>query len=396
MPDFDGGSVVRRGGRGSEKGANSAMPLKADIDPPPKPWPFVPAIALLLVLAFVSLQFFLPVTHVRHPADPYRNWIPVDHFKSNKHKIVSDSDSISSNNSEVSDGTLIVVMTKETDLRPAFVVINSTISNTREPEKLQFCIIVPSKLLNSQTMKLKAVFSNLKVEVLRDGFVIEKMKTFMVAESIDDENSKALDLVPLYLPKMFPSFERFIYLESDSVLQGDIEELIQLDMHGNPVAAVEDCSQIFETFFSLDLLEAARLSSGNVKPRMPAEPYEPKTCIFDKGSMVLDPKVWNEKNITEAVQWWIAMYYKTGETLYSNGHLELPLHLALYRNYTKVNDSWNVREPLTFKKANAAKLLHFDKQHKPWHQTKPANFEKDITGLWWKYLSPSTNMMFLS
>lgn len=103
-------------------------------------------------------------------------------------------------------------------------------------------------------------------------------------------------------------------------LQGDIKDLIQLDMQGKPVTGVEDCTQNFETFFSMSLLEAARLSAGNGKPELPVQPYEPETCLLDKGTLVIDQKVWSESNITEAVHWWIAMYHKTEENLYRYSH----------------------------------------------------------------------------
>ena len=80
----------------------------------------------------------------------------------------------------------------------------------------------------------------------------------------------------------------------------------------------------------------------------------------------------------------------------SNGRLELPMHLAIYNNYKKVDAPWSIREPLTLEKVSGAKLIHFDKSHKPWHQTKAPNFENDVTSLWWKYIAPSTNTLFNS
>ena len=80
----------------------------------------------------------------------------------------------------------------------------------------------------------------------------------------------------------------------------------------------------------------------------------------------------------------------------SNGRLELPMYLAIYDNYKKVDASWSVREPLTLEKVNGAKLIHYDKYNKPWHQTKAPNFENDVTSLWWNYIAPSTNTLFKS
>ena len=76
MSGFHIGGSTRERRKGSAPSVNT-MALKADIDPAPKAWPFASALAGLVILLFILLQFILPVTHVRHPADPHRNWIPV-------------------------------------------------------------------------------------------------------------------------------------------------------------------------------------------------------------------------------------------------------------------------------------------------------------------------------
>lgn len=378
--------------------------LKPDIDPPPKPWPFASAFAVLAVMGFISLQFILPATHVRDPRDPHRNWIPKDQFKrtaTERHNTTGENENGSkkmesgfddnATTAQELEGSLIFVVLEETDLRPLAVIVNSTVSNTREPEKLFFHVVVPSSLSDSDIYKFKAIFSNYRIDLIRNGLILEKMKHVITSKGTNRETFGALELLPFNLPKLFPSFQRFVVLDPDIVLQGDIEELLQLDLEGHAVGAVEDCSLIFETFFSFELLAAARLSQETRKPQMPAQTYEPKTCFLDKGALVVDQKAWNQKNITEATLWWIEMFHKTGKSLYRTGHPELPVQLALYQSYKKMNASWSIREPLAFEKARAAKLLHFDKKHKPWHNGKPTTFFKDVASLWWKYLSPEVN-----
>ncbi|KAI5056616.1 hypothetical protein GOP47_0028434 [Adiantum capillus-veneris] len=366
--------------------------LRAVVDPPPTPWPFVPALALLALLSLGH-----PPCHPLPPC--WGSSPPLDSYSPSHAPTYETTSSVIGEmgfTTEKDERALIIVVSKDEGLRPVFVLLNSTISNTKEPEKLHFVVILPSSIPESECLKLQAVLENVPVTIFRDGYIIEKMKSLLPAESASERNFKRLDVMPFYLPKMFPSFDRFVYLELDAVLQGDIEEIIQLEMESDPVAGVEDCSQQLETFFSMELLEAARVLSRNEKPALPAQPYEPKTCLFDKSTLVIDQKAWREENVTEAVQWWIAMYHRTAESLYSNGHLELPFQLALYKKCKQLDALWNVRRPLTYADANEAKLVHFDKEHKPWHQTKPTNFEKDITRIWWKYISPSANMVFLA
>ena len=99
-------------------------------------------------------------------------------------------------------------------------------------------------------------------------------------------------------------------------MQGDIKELIKMEMAGHPIAAVEDCSQTFKTYFDFGLLEASRLSTEIEKPFMPTDPHDPNTCLFDRGILVIDAKAWKEKKIVEAAHWWTGMNHKTGGSLY--------------------------------------------------------------------------------
>lgn len=375
---------------------HTRLALKPDIDPPPKPWPFAPALALLVVVAFLSLQFFKPATHVRDPNDPYRNWIPKDHFRRNSKASSAVSYNVRVDNSSDLhslsvdiEKTLIFVSAEETDLRPLAVVINSTACNTRKPENLHFYVLVPSRLPDSAILKLKGVFPDFKLDLVRDHIFRKKMKQFTFQDA-DEERPRVMELLPFYLPEMFPDFEKILYLDSDAILQGDIEELLKLDMQGHAVAAVEDCSQTFETFVSSDLIQVTQTSQENGKPLMPAQFYEPKTCFFDKGALMLDQKAWKQKNITGAIQWWIKMFHKSGKRLDRMGP-ELPMQLALYQNYKKIDASWSIRADLAFERADVAKIIHFDKKQKPWHDTNAIRSHQVVTRIWWKYLSPAAN-----
>ena len=52
-----------------------------------------------------------------------------------------------------------------------------------------------------------------------DESLTEKMRHLLVSEITNEENVNLVDLIPFYLPKIFPQFERFVYLNSDAVVQ---------------------------------------------------------------------------------------------------------------------------------------------------------------------------------
>jgi hypothetical protein len=48
--------------------------------------------------------------------------------------------------------------------------------------------------------------------------MIDKMRSF-ASEITNNKDPSLMGLIPFYLPKMFPLVERFVYMESDVVLQ---------------------------------------------------------------------------------------------------------------------------------------------------------------------------------
>ncbi|RZS11688.1 hypothetical protein BHM03_00043051 [Ensete ventricosum] len=72
-----GSGLSRRQPSSSMPRPPPAEPLRADIDPPPRPRPALQSLAFGLIVLLGCLQF-LPATHFRDPADPHRNWIPLD------------------------------------------------------------------------------------------------------------------------------------------------------------------------------------------------------------------------------------------------------------------------------------------------------------------------------
>ncbi|ERN02332.1 hypothetical protein AMTR_s01487p00008320, partial [Amborella trichopoda] len=82
MPEINlhisgGGATRRNSGTNSTINRRNGVPIHPDIEPPPKPWPFAPFLAFLVIISLALLQF-LPASHFRDPNDPLRNWIPID------------------------------------------------------------------------------------------------------------------------------------------------------------------------------------------------------------------------------------------------------------------------------------------------------------------------------
>lgn len=118
-------------------------------------------------------------------------------------------------------------------------------------------------------------------------------------------------------------------------LQGNIEELIQIDLGNRAAAAVEDCSQTFETYF--DFNELAKIQARPEKPTwVPTEPIKPDACVFNRGVLVIDTNQWIKQQVTEAILWWMDEFQSAESVLYKYGFIWNPafflIEVRMYKN----------------------------------------------------------------
>ncbi|EFJ37980.1 hypothetical protein SELMODRAFT_437525 [Selaginella moellendorffii] len=441
MSDFSpaGALPVRRplGKRRNGDGDGEVDPLLPvpELAPAPKPWKGAPIVAALICVAFLMLQM-LPATHYRHPADPTRTWIPIrqEQDQGESGKEVEEVDAREFVTGIKSTSIDLFVCTDEKDLRPLVVVINSTLANTRHTQRIRFHIITTESQREAWLSKLKALFPLAAIDMVSFLDIV----LFHGSEKIDFEeisnhvfyrkDSKAREaltspynFLPFYLPRMFPGMQRIIYLDSDVV--GDIEELFNTDLEDHPVAAVEDCSQIFGSYFNFDLLHRIQSREASEStPWIPRQPFDPTACIFNRGVLVIDPRKWIEHNSTEAIEWWLDEFHQAQKPLYKYGVSQPPFLLALYNHYKKLDTAWNTRglgraefseaerdymkklyskrpprRPFVSPNTEHSKILHFNGRFKPWNRDSSVEQPPSLCGsrsedcarLWWAYISPN-------
>ncbi|RRT60979.1 hypothetical protein B296_00019262 [Ensete ventricosum] len=130
-----GSSLSRRQPSSSMPRPPPAEPLRADIDPPPRPRPALQSLAFGLIVLLGCLQF-LPATHFRDPADPHRNWIPLDPNRSQpisaNSRTPEKEERSAVTRQEADVGKLHIFSWMDClDLRVLAVLANSTLSNSR-------------------------------------------------------------------------------------------------------------------------------------------------------------------------------------------------------------------------------------------------------------------------
>lgn len=99
------------------------------------------------------------------------------------------------------------------------------------------------------------------------------------------------------------------------LVQGNIEELMQVNLEGKPAAAVEDCSQKLGTYFDFHQLEKIQARKDN-PVWVPKDLMSRETCVFNRGVLVIDTKEWIKQQVTESIFWWMDEFRNASSVLY--------------------------------------------------------------------------------
>lgn len=429
------------------------------VDPAPKVHPAAPWVALLLILGFLALQLY-PATHFRHPKDPSRTWVPITRHESGEvdhqatweeahrtwygysiqdamnYRLQQDR-GVEEENSrlEMHQDVQIFISTDEKDLRPLAVVINSTIRNAKHPERLKFNLVIPASESKLEYYKLTHFFKEASIEIISEGIDlahISELIMYRKESKARKELATPYNYVPYYLPQLLKDrdIDRIIYLDTDVVVKGDIEELYQKNLGGYPAAAARDCSQRLGTYLNFNRLEEIQTRENGSKSWLPIKPFDEEECVYNRGVLVIDVKRWIQLNVTETIEWWIKESNKAtekesnkaGKVLFTYGLSQPPFMLALYKNYKELELEWNVRglgrdkfsqkeldfyaglyerpneTPFVSWESDHAKVLHFNGKFKPWKMGRMRSEEQHVVSLcgekreecyklWWEYLN---------
>ncbi|KAL3739274.1 hypothetical protein ACJRO7_020648 [Eucalyptus globulus] len=201
------------------------------------------------------LQFFLPAAHVRHPADPHRNWIPIKSFTNKTYSFIffwQNSEVVTSNSEE--DGMLHVVSWMEClDLQLLAVLANSTLTSSSEDKRSFY--------------KLKVLFPNSHLEIHGNAM-------FPLEPNYEE-------LAPFAIPMIFQSLTKFVYFSSDLV--------------------VKDCSKRLTDHVNPEVLDAIQRSDA--RPWVSDTPYEKNARVPNLSVLSIDARKLR-KYFLRAVSWW--------------------------------------------------------------------------------------------
>lgn len=197
-----------------------------------------------------------------------------------------------------------------------------------------------------------------------------------------------LNHLRIYLPELFPSLNKVVFLDDDIVVQRDLSPLWEIDLEGKVNGAVETCrgednwvmSKRFRTYFNF---------SHPVIDRS----LDPDECAWAYGMNVFDLEAWRKTNIRDTYHFWLKENLKAGLTLWKFG--TLPPALIAFRGHVHgIDPSWHMlglgyQESTDIESVKKAAVIHYNGQCKPWLDIA----FKNLQPFWTKHVNYSNDFI---
>ncbi|KAK3021075.1 hypothetical protein RJ639_046096 [Escallonia herrerae] len=263
------------------------------------------------------------------------------------------------------------------------VVVNSTASNSKSPDKVVFHLVTDE--VNYAAMK--AWFSmnssrgvTVDVQKIEDfswlnASYVPVLKQLQDSDTqnyyfsgnndngrtpIKFRNPKYLSMLNhlrFYIPEVFPALKKVVFLDDDVVVKKDLSPLFSIDLHHNVNGAVETCMETFHRYHKY----------LNYSHPLIRSHFDPDACGWAFGMNVFDLVEWRKKDVTGIYHYW--QEKNVDRTLWKLGTLP-PGLLTFYGLTEPLNPSWHVLglgytnvDPQLIEKGA---VLHFNGNSKPW------------------------------
>jgi len=272
--------------------------------------------------------------------------------------------------------------TDEGSLLGLIASINSVRSNTKSP--LHFHI------LTTKTLE-KPLHDWLADPRLSGSLYDIRVMDTDIAKMVDGKQGEnVMSYAMLFYADMFSDVRgKAVHLDTDTVVQGDISEMVSTSLGEHCIAVSEDCHAASKHVTSYKPQYSAFLNFRS--PLIKALNMSASTCTFNAGVYVADLDCWRKHNITRELSDW--MKRNKAGSLWGgepggSGPLP-PLLIVFHQKYAKLSPMWHVRhlgwrvrETFSSNFISHAKLLHWSGKYKPWAG------RSQFTKIWDKYYVP--------
>lgn len=265
----------------------------------------------------------------------------------------------------VYNGDLFHYVTFSDNVLAAAVVVNSTVSNAMESERIVFHVLTDSLNFPAFSMWFllnppgKAIVQVLNVQDFQWWNIYESSQEKQ--SSRDLRFSSRLNHLRFYLPEIFPQLDKIVFLDHDVVVQRDLSGLWTVDMKGKVNGAVETCQEDKSSFRRMDMFI-------NFSDPLVASKFDANACTWAFGVNLFDLRQWRHHDLTSSYRRFLLK--GNGRPLWKAGSLPLGW-ITFYNRTVPLDQRWHLLglgfdSVLRLEDIEQAAVLHYDGIMKPW------------------------------
>ncbi|MCR5113302.1 MAG: 1-acyl-sn-glycerol-3-phosphate acyltransferase [Acholeplasmatales bacterium] len=164
----------------------------------------------------------------------------------------------------------------------------------------------------------------------------------------------------LFIAEMYPEYDKAIYIDADTIVQGDISELYNHELGDNLVGACNEQAMVQTDCYGTYVEKCLGLDRNH---------------FFNAGMLVINSKLWRDECVLDQFVNLLSVYEckVTQDEDY--------LNIICKDRVLWIDNSWNVETYGDIKyDENTAKMVHYIMWGKPWN-VKDAKF----ASIWWSY-----------
>lgn len=237
------------------------------------------------------------------------------------------------------------------------VAIKSLIDNASKEYKYLIKILHTNVQKGHMDQIKKYENQNVNIEFVDLSYYIEKVKDKLYTRDYYTNTT----YFRLFLPELYPQYDKVLYLDSDIIVLGDISELYNTDMGTNLVAAAPD-----------DIIQTNKVFQDYAELVVGVAKYQ---HYFNAGVLLMNLDELRKFNFQEK------FLYLLEKVKFSVAQDQDYLNRLCKGRVTLVSHDWDVMPYVNEEtKPEDIKIVHYNFAYKPWH------FE-DVTysEYFWKY-----------
>ena len=167
----------------------------------------------------------------------------------------------------------------------------------------------------------------------------------------------------IFVPSCLPGYDRLLYVDADVAMMGGIEELWDLDLRGQTLAAVQDTGMLGPMAPGLEIPTRQWLANIGIQ----------SSSYFNSGILLIDVKKWIENDFSSLLK----NYFRKFGRFVRMWDQDF-LNYTFQGKWVELSPRWNYQITLFnfgFEKFFQPRLVHFTDGRKPWHWT---SFDWDV------------------